>query len=224
MYQGTPRAPRMSKLPDGYGVPPEMITPTFKLRSAYFQNQRPDDLRFPQGQLGCELHRQGSSVTGLKCPCAETGNVDITSVADFICRQLGYTRGKNVVPNDDIAVFPFDTLARSWARATYKYNYGKFIDGLMGTDRLHDLLSFFKEVPRMVGRRFPGSDMQGKWYTLLRPGMEAEEDMMGYNIGDVVGIALLMRLLTTTDDRISLVSFCNSLISMIHITYTKNPG
>lgn len=32
--------------------------------------------------------------------------------------------------------------------------------------------------------------------------METEEDMMGYNIGDVVGIALLMRILTTTDDRL----------------------
>lgn len=202
MYQATPRADHMSKLPGGWGVAPELITPTFKVYSRYFNNQRPNHLQFPQGQLGCELHRPGSSHTGLKCPCAETGNIDITSILDFICRQLGYTRGLDAAGDEDIATFPIDTMARPWTTVGYKYNYGKFTDSLLGTERLHGLLSFFKEVPRLVAQRF-NATMQSNWYTLLKPGMEREQDMIGYNIGDVIGIALLMRLLTTTDDRLS---------------------
>ena len=205
MYQGTIRPPHLSKL----GGPPwargVMITPTYKIRSPFFQAERPDALQFPHSQLECPLHRPGFSATGLNCPCVETSNIDITTVLDFICRQLRYTRELDeewdVDPAaDTITGFPITSMARPWTDTVFRYNYGKMMEGLMGTDRLHALLAFFKDVPKFVASRL-NRGIQGRWYTLFKPGMEVEEDMMGYNIGDVVGIALLMRLLTTTDDR-----------------------
>lgn len=69
----------------------------------------------------------------------------------------------------------------------------------MQTDRLFKLFKRFKEAPnREPGRRGISRD---QWYQSLGPGMETDSDKMGYNIGDVAGVALLMRFLTTTDDR-----------------------
>lgn len=38
-------------------------------------------------------------------------------------------------------------------------------------------------------------------FNSIGPGMEINDDIMAYNIGDVAGVALVMRFLTTTDDR-----------------------
>lgn len=76
----------------------------------------------------------------------------------------------------------------------------------MQTDRLHEVLQYLKNAPR---RAQLGADGYGHtteqsitdWYQSLGPDMETDGDKMGYNIGDVAGIALLMRFLTNTDDR-----------------------
>lgn len=77
---------------------------------------------------------------------------------------MGYTRGLDLAQNEDTATdtiteFPISSMARPWTSSAYKYNYGKFIDGLMGSDRLHELLAFFKEVPRLVSQRFNDPDI-----------------------------------------------------------------
>ena len=66
----------------------------------------------------------------------------------------------------------------------------------MRTDRLYKYLAHFKRAPY----RHHSID---SFYNELGPGMEMNHDMLGYNFGDVIGIALLMRFLTTTDDRMS---------------------
>ena len=64
----------------------------------------------------------------------------------------------------------------------------------MRTDSLFDFLEDFKLAPSRHHTRDSFKEELG-------PGIEMDADMVGYNIGDVVGIALLMRFLTTTDDR-----------------------
>lgn len=76
----------------------------------------------------------------------------------------------------------------------------------MRTDRLQEVLQYLKNAP---SRAQLGADGYGHmirqsikdWYQSLGPDMETDGDKMGYNIGDVAGIALLMRFLTSTDDR-----------------------
>lgn len=69
----------------------------------------------------------------------------------------------------------------------------------MGADRLFPLLNYFKSIPDSFGGR--GDAARNEFYQSLGPGMEGNDHLMGYNIGDVAGVALLMRFLTTTDDR-----------------------
>ncbi len=81
-------------------------------------------------------------------------------------------------------------------------NYGDFLLWTMGTDRLYPLFKYFKDVP---SDGIPPDDPQREhritaWYDSLGPDMVTDDDKMGYNIGDVVGIALLMRFITSTDD------------------------
>ena len=64
----------------------------------------------------------------------------------------------------------------------------------MGSDPLYPLFERLKSIP-------DGKRDKTAWFNTFGPGMEIDDEKMGYNIGDVVGIALLMRFLTTTDDR-----------------------
>lgn len=74
----------------------------------------------------------------------------------------------------------------------------------MQTDRLYAVFGYLKNAPGRAIRPNSSStsgEQVDDWYQSLGPGMETDSDKMGYNIGDVAGVALLMRFLTTTDDR-----------------------
>ena len=66
---------------------------------------------------------------------------------------------------------------------------------MMRYDRLGALLTEFKNSPD----RYRGE--KDEFNQELGPGLERDNEAIGYNTGDVVGIALIMRFLTTTDNR-----------------------
>lgn len=74
----------------------------------------------------------------------------------------------------------------------------------MQTDRLYEIFQYLKDSPSraaLADSSHTRDEFINEWYQSLGPGMETDSDKMGYNIGDVAGVALLMRFLTTTDDR-----------------------
>lgn len=216
MYQATPRE-RFEEL-DWGTKQTYWIRPTWKIHSPRYQSPRPQDLCFPRfrGHVdSCELHENkvvppGSRLNrkGLSCPCQSTGNVDITNIFEFISRQLGYNDGRPSSKNDK----------RQWHQVKPGCNYASLLKSTMQTDRLYEVFEYLKNAPERASR--PDSSSTPKeqlddWYQSLGPGMETDSDKMGYNIGDVAGVALLMRFLTTTDDRMLFVAalvnywFCN---------------
>ena len=195
MYQGTLRNDYM-KTKWGTGES-NWIRPTWRVDSGqWFNEERPKDLVFPRRAL-CDLHDclpTGSNQTNFDeenhcCPCTRTGNVDITTIIDYLCVQFKYI--------DPCSRKPL--LKRTWVSARQFCNYERFVTWTMGADRLFPLLNYFKSIPDKFGYR--GDPRRDAFYQSIGPGMEKDDDLMGYNIGDVAGIALLMRFLTTTDDR-----------------------
>lgn len=63
----------------------------------------------------------------------------------------------------------------------------------MGSDRLLGLLQYIKDAPSR-------SSNKHAFYQSFSLGMEVDDEKVGYNVDDVVGVAVLMRFLTTTDD------------------------
>lgn len=183
MFQGTPRA-RYEKTP--YRGRPYKVEPFFKVKSAHYGNERPPSLTFSRDSVECKFHALGENELGMACPC-RLGNVDLSTILDDICRQLGMASAANVSSGS--------ISQRQWWKAKFRNNYASLLDWLLGQDRIYPLLNYLKE----------GADRSGnkeEFYQSLGPGMETDIDKMGYNIGDVVGVALIMRYLTTTDDRL----------------------
>lgn len=183
MFQGTPR-PRHMTTP--YRGAPYLVQPFFKIKSAYYQGVRPQDLTFSRESVACTFHVRGENELGIACPCS-LGNVDLSTILDHICRQLGLTN----------AAYATSTGVgqRQWWKAKKFNNYAKLLDWLLSQDRVYPLLNYLKEGAARSGDK-------DSFYQSLGPGMETDINKMGYNIGDVVGIALIMRYLTTTDDRL----------------------
>lgn len=195
MYQGTPRD--KFKKTDWKTEKEHWIHPTWKIHSGRYESCRPQHLVFPRFRAkvdSCDLHNNKPdhpqtrlNAQGLSCPCKSTGNVDITTVVEFLCRQLGF--------RDPMWGKPCGK--RVWHEVKHGCNYGAFLVSTMQTDRLHGFFQYLKNAP---SRAYPDVS-RDDWYQSLGPGMETDSDKMGYNIGDVAGVALLMRFLTTTDDR-----------------------
>lgn len=170
-----------------------LVRPSWKIDPGlYFGGERPNDLVFPR-RSDCDLHDDSPSTQldghGHCCPCVRTSNIDITTIMDYLCIQFKY--------KDPLRGKPLEK--RNWVSARRYCNYERFITWTMGSDRLFPLLNYFKSIPDRFGRR--GDPERDAFYQSIGPGMEKSNDMMGYNIGDVAGVALLMRFLTTTDDR-----------------------
>ena len=68
-------------------------------------------------------------------------------------------------------------------------------------DRLGRLLTMFKDAPKRYEGYYGEHREPGDFYQALGPGLERDNEAIGYNAGDVIGIALTMRFLTTSDDR-----------------------
>lgn len=204
MYQQTPR--ERFQATNWKTKMKHWVRPTWKIRSDWYKNPRPRQLCFPRFAAktdSCELHNNEPPSTasrvdahGLSCPCRSTGNVDITTIILFLCRQLGYRSRWS----DGECIKPL------WHQAGYGCNYGAFVESTMQTDRLQRVLQYLKDAPSRALLETDGfglntAQFRKHWYQSLGPDMETDGDKMGYNIGDVAGVALLMRFLTSTDDR-----------------------
>ncbi len=180
MFQGTKRSRyRYQQWRDDYWV-----EPTFKFSSPFFNGQRPADVTFSTNMGPCQFHRAVANSRGRRCPCY-VGNLDISAVLANIATQLGMSG----------LIEP-----RAWKENRYGYNYGHLLEGCFGGHRLFEILEYWKVAPDPSGRG--GESARGRFYRSLIPGMELDERKMGYNIGDVVGNALIMRFLLTTDNRL----------------------
>ncbi|KAK7514760.1 hypothetical protein IWZ03DRAFT_443319 [Phyllosticta citriasiana] len=107
---------------------------------------------------------------------------------------------------------------RQWTKNRPGYGYSELLDHFLKHDWVYPLLTYFKDIPRgfheldtiEVGRQ---RSNDSSFYRSFGPSMETDSDKMGYNIGDVVGIALVFRILTTTDDRRFLLSCLRNVSS-----------
>ncbi|KAI9711417.1 MAG: hypothetical protein M1812_007162 [Candelaria pacifica] len=216
VYQGTPRERQV--LRDRKSGEDQWMRPTWKFSSRHLCRKRPAELTFRTHNDECRMHSKftGVDVDGnrMGCPCY-LGNVDISALLDYICRQFDW-RGDDTVnnplpPGGEWDFMQTSILPRTWTDNRGHCNYGGFLHWTIGSDPLYPLFNHLKSIPteRVKNMRIKGlelSDDEKKaeiqaWYDSLGPGMEDDDGKMGYNIGDVVGIALLMRFLTTTDDR-----------------------
>lgn len=183
MFQGTPR-PRYWKTP--WSGSSHWVQPYFKVKSDRYRAERPADLTFSRESVPCVFHEPGENEQRMACPC-RLGNVDLSTILDKICRQLGLAYAAEASSRG--------LGQRQWWQAKFGNNYSRLLDWLLGQDRLYPLLNYLKEGAARSGDK-------DAFYQSLGPGMETDIDKMGYNVGDVVGIALIMRYLTTTDDRL----------------------
>lgn len=192
MYQGTPRPEYMKK--DWRGNDIGSTIPTWKIHSDanHLGGLRPPDLIFHHGRhpRECEFHSPEVNDQGMACPCHLTSNIDITTIIEYISRQLNYRDLKTG-----------EVLEKgAWSTPRRGVSYDKFLAWTMSLDRVYPFLELFKDEPARI-QRSTGQAAKVAFYHSLGPGMERESPKMAYNIGDVVGIALLMRCITTTDDR-----------------------
>lgn len=162
---------------DTYYCPPFKLDPAApavskqqpNMQNNYFRTSRPESLHFPRHETNCPMHNNPKEM----CPC-ETGNIELAALFAFVTRDLGFWSA--IDPN-------------SWRTHRDYYNYGKLLTLFLGSDPLYRLLAHFKD-PR------GGSNARDIFYQSLGPGMELEDYKLSYNIGDVVGIALMFKLLT----------------------------
>ena len=213
MYQGTPRIPQILRNSHSNDEG-KWVRYNWKFSSEHLRQERPAKLTFLTHNDDCNMHQkypdnesqsslQLSNADGQRigCPCY-LGNIDISPLLDYISRQLQW-RGDSTPnypppPADDDDMKPWNwnatTGARYWKANRIYCNYGNFLRWTMGSDPLYPLFERLKSIP-------DGKPDKTAWFNTFGPGMEIDDEKMGYNIGDVVGIALLMRFLTTTDDR-----------------------
>lgn len=144
IFQGTPRQDYIEK--DFASGHKTQVRPTWKIRSDWYCDHRPQALYFPRNQplVACDLHdnmleppQTHMNAHGLTCLCEATSNVDITTVFDFLCRQLGWRNSATAI----------EYKCREWHKARRRCNYDRFLQWTMRTDRLYELLHYFNEVP-----------------------------------------------------------------------------
>ena len=169
----------------------------------HFNEKRPETPTFPLNQQHCILHgmwkeggrtHTGLSPEGISCPCVQTGNVDITTILDFILKQLGFAKSPfevdQEIPSRD------SNLSRSWESPRFRCNYDMFLKWTLEGNRFYHLLKQLNGIPK-----WKSEADRDQFYQSLGPGLEAKDDEIGYNAGDVIEVVLLMRFLTTTDAR-----------------------
>lgn len=193
MFQGTPRQRYLMR--DNLYRDQCHVQPTFKIASRYYRGQRPPNLTFSSVPIPCRLHPQEVDELGLACFC-RLGNVDLSTILDRTCGILNLQSGLQPLYN---ARNPTGEDPRPWFRPKHANGYHALLTNVLRKDRLYPILDYFKDVPRNSPQGQQGR--QDTFYETLKPGMEVDNNLMGYNIGDVVGVAIIMRYLTTTDDR-----------------------
>ncbi|KAK7538738.1 uncharacterized protein J3D65DRAFT_602719 [Phyllosticta citribraziliensis] len=180
LYQSTERKPCKHPKSEAW------LRPRFRLSHPLFQNKRPRNLFFPSESLDCQFHLNApieQDKRKMYCPCRH-GNLDLEAILAHVRRQLGLR----------------DSAKREWWTERKWFGYAKLLQHFMQDDWIYPILNHLKDAPNRWARE--NAAPNGRFYRSLGiPSMEIESDKMGYNIGDVVGIALMFRFLTTTDDR-----------------------
>lgn len=178
MFQQTPR---QSYVHCPYGTDNEIIIePRWRIKRNHFQRLRPDDLKFPTEEVDCELHRWGGNEQGIAC-CCRLGNIDIAALFGHFCRMHGMG---NRVPK------------LSWNEVRPRFRYGDLLESMLETDRLYPILNHMKDRAGKTGK-----SRDAFYQDMGKPGMELEDDVMAYNIGDVAGQNIIFEILVACDDK-----------------------
>lgn len=144
----------------------------------FFQAERPADVTFPRNQTGCNsaMHYPNDMEGG--CPC-NLLNVELAGVFAFVCESLGARDGADIYC--------------SWKDPRWRHNWSALIRNFMDGDRMQPLIEDCKDACRRGGS-------VENFYQSLGSGMETDTDKMAYNIGDVIGIVRMFKVLTSGGD------------------------
>ncbi|KAF2090321.1 hypothetical protein K490DRAFT_63198 [Saccharata proteae CBS 121410] len=194
MYQGTKRRVFMRHLfsADQGNEPKEFVVPTFKFGygNKLYQDPRPADLCFPEDDHLCPLHPnrkvQRISYWFQRCPCS-MGNVDLQSVFWYLYRHAGFVQ-------DHIDEIP-------WWQARRGLNFDKLLDVMLLPRGYYWILKYLKDRANEWPRGSQDCD-KDTFYASMKPGMEKDDDQMGYLVGDVIAVAVIFRYLVANDDRL----------------------
>ncbi|KAK8161519.1 hypothetical protein IWX90DRAFT_506179 [Phyllosticta citrichinensis] len=218
-YQCFGRNDRPEYRTQPYQGNPVTIVPQPKLDSTHLSGIRPDSLKFPTHDESrkCAFHKSlqpGQSYPrNIACPC-RTGNLDLETIVAHVRRQLRL--GEDGVEEDEVGEDEdCGVPKRLWTKNRFRYPYANLLKDFLQHDWVYNLLYHFKETPS-------NSENPGAYYRSFGPSMESDSDKMGYNIGDVVGIALILRILTTTDDRRFLLSCLRNVSSKVRFCESRS--
>ena len=153
--------------------------PQWRIKRNHFQNVRPDDLKFPTEHEECELHRMGGNEQGTTC-CCRLGNIDIAALLTHFCWMHGMDSQVKKAP---------------WTEVRFRFRYGDLLERMLGSDRLYPILNHMKDRAGKTGK-----SRDAFYQDMGLPGMECEDDVMAYNIGDVAGQSMIFEQLLASDD------------------------
>lgn len=88
-------------------------------------------------------------------------------------------------------------------RESSNLGYASLLKIALGTHDIWPLLDEFKNAPQLYSSedKEEMADPKGAFFRKLRWGMQENDGAMGYNLGDVIGLALIIRMLRESDDR-----------------------
>lgn len=157
------------------------IVPRWRIKRNHFQNARPDDLRFPTEDIDCELHSWGANEQGIAC-CCRLGNIDIAALFAQFSRSHGMANNH--------------CKKMAWTEHRHRFRYGDLLDAMLEDDPSASVLDYMKD---RVGKT--GKSRDRFYQDMGQPGMETEDDVMAYNIGDVAGQNMIFEQLLASDDK-----------------------
>src|SRR6266536_3406733 len=188
LFQGAHRPPYTAVAQCFSEVDGEVI-PSFKIKSPFFNQERPPhlDSMSHNDATPCAFHESCRNPKGLPRPCA-SGNIDILTLFYQLRNSVGY---QNPTPRG---------LFQWFDKNISNLSYAQLLQICIGAPYLHDLLVYFKDAQSAsCTEGLSDSDSKAIFFETLRPGMEVNDRAMGYNIGDVVGLGLIMKMLTQSD-------------------------
>jgi hypothetical protein len=204
MFQGTPR------IRSDCGQILDLSIPSWKLTSPFFNDERPDDLTFETGVYDCpsELHyTMRDDGRNISCPCL-TSNIEISALASHITRELGWNKEGDPVLNVEVE----DPIRKSvaqrfmWWQNRIGFRYQQFLQSFFLEQRMGEFLQDFKTFGE-GGEQKKGEASMGFLARTDKQPMStymSQRRFAAYLCGDVIGIALAMRFMTTTNNRLLL--------------------
>lgn len=83
-----------------------------------------------------------------------------------------------------------------WTQVRHQFRYGDLLESVLHSDRLYPILNHMKDRAGKTGK-----SRDTFYQDMGKPGMELEDDVMAYNIGDVAGQNIIFELLVACDDK-----------------------